>query len=129
MAWEPTAETERWESNQTHSSTAALKITSPSPTSSTGCVFCTSYILISTEGIFLSHVEGVSHKAKPFLFKGKLQCSAYASHPIALRGQHKPLNVLNRTQHQADDTYCEIRVNISAPPLGWFAHSCTAGKV
>lgn len=119
MAWEPTAATERWESDQTHSSTAALKTTtSPSPTSSTGCVFCTNYILISTEGIFLSHVEGVSHKAKPFLSKGKLPWGRYTSHPVALRGQREPCNVLHRTQHRADDTHCEIRINVKSPSLG-----------
>lgn len=129
MAWEPTAARECWESNQTRSSTATLKTTrSPPTTSSTGCVFCTNYILISTEGIFLLHLQGVSHKAKLFLFKGKPPSGRYALRLIAPRGQLEPFNVLNRTQHRADDMYYKIRINVSVPPLGWLVHSYTAVK-
>lgn len=42
---------------------------------------------------------------------------------VGIRPHLKPFNVLNRTQDRADDTCCEIRINVSVPPLV-LKHSC-----
>lgn len=37
--------------------------------------------------------------------------------PCRTKGAAQTFYVLNRTQDRADDTCCEIRINVSVPPL------------